>query len=295
MSTTVLTWAEAARSLRAPLYPKGYATTMNHFSKFYAQLASGVRELPRAIPQYPSIEVLDAFVGYLSLQDTIGGSSVLAYVTKLPTALAAYHHQGVTEELLRIPRAVMQAAKNAAQRLPQKKPLVRDAISLPELSAVVADPEADELVAAAMVIQFSLGLRGINVYSTGKSREVGMDEDRPLQWRDLRFLPEANGEPETWLVTVRREKTATSHTGMFPPQPLTASPSPAVLPCPVRALQVARLHRSNHNPEALLFPGVRDDDVNRLLHKHSAPGRKLTTHSLRKGLVTEMKRAKLSP
>ena len=291
----VLEWKEAAHQLRSPQYPKGHKTPMNHFKKFYSKFSAVVPGLTGGIPQYPSIEVLDAFVGYLALQDTIGGSSVLSYVTKLPRALAIYHHQDVTAPLLVIPRAVMQAARNASRRIPQVNLLERDAISLKELCAVVMDGDADKLVAAAIVIQFSLGLRGINVYTTGKSREVSQDQVRPLQWKDLRFLPAANGEPDTWMVKVRQEKTATRHTGSFAAQPLTASPEPTVLPCPLQALEVARTYRCSPTPEALLFPGVMDTDVNRLLKKHAAPGRKLTTHSLRKGLVTALKEADMSP
>jgi len=245
--------------------------------------------LPQQLPRLPSHEVLEAFVGYLKGAGTAGGGSVKMYLARLPTALALHHGQRPSDPRLVIPPAIQAMCDRAARVVPQVHPVVRDAVSLPELVNIVNDTDAHPLVAAAIVMQYTLGARGINVYSTGKSREAKTQLERPLQWRDIRYLPAANGEPDTWLVTLRQEKTATSYTGSFAPKALTRSPDVSLLPCPVHALDVARRFRNSSAPEALLFPGVRDDHVNQLLKRHSAPGRKLSTHSLRKARVTTLK------
>lgn len=290
-STLLATWKESAVSLGSTEYTKAFDTIMNRFTRFYALMSEAMPSLPRAVPKYPSTEVLEAFVGYLAQQKTMGGTTIQSYLARLPTALARYHQMPTSEPRLVIPKVIKRMMERAAWSVPQVHPITRDAISLAELLNVVNDPEADELVVAAMVIQFHLGVRGINVYSTGKSREVGKDRQRALQWGDLRFLAAANGEPSTWMVTLRQEKTATSYTGSFAPKPLTSSPDVAKVPCPVHALQVASRYRQTDDADALVFPSVRDDEVNKLLQKHSAPGRKLTTHSIRKGRVTVLKEA----
>ena len=284
-------WTVAARRLGTPEYTKAHRTVINHFLKFYSQLVVVLPNLPKSLPKYPSQHVLSSFVGYLACQPSLGGTTLRGYMARLPTALWMYHCQPEAEPKLVLPKSVKLMMDRAAWRIPQVNPVLRDAVSLPELVAVTQDPQADELVVSAMVLQYSLGVRGINVYSTGKSRSVGKEKERPLQWRDIRFLPAANGEPDTWMVTVRQEKTATSYSGSFAPKPLTRSPDPTVLPCPVHALEVAEKFRASDKPSALVFPGVRDDAVNSLLTKHSAQGKKLTTHSLRKGRVTSLKEA----
>lgn len=276
-----------------PQHMGSHSTVIKWFIRFLKELAAGEGRRDAAVPQYPSDETLMAFVGYMLEQKSLGGATVQGYIGRLPTALAMYHGQPPHAPKLTLSKALRTVIANAARRVASIRELKRDPATAETIAKIAADTTAQPLVKAAVVVQYHLGARGINIYSTSKSRENGSNMMRPLQWRDVTYMHAFGSHPASWKVVLRMEKTASTHVGTFAPKFLVCSPNPAILPCPVEALQVAMKFRSSRLCTALVFPSVTDLKVNSLLARHSTPGRSLTTHSLRAGRVSDISGADL--
>jgi len=86
-------------------------------------------------------------------------------------------------------------------------------------------------------------------------------------------------------VTVRKEKTASSHSGDYAPKLLL--PAEGSLPCPVLALDGLRARHGYHVGQ-VLFPNTTDLHLHAALKQHAEPGQVLTPYSLRIGKATQM-------
>ena len=150
---------------------------------------------------------------------------------------------------------------------------------------VCNDPQVDELVKAALVIQYYMAGRGCNVYETTWSKK---HPHKILLWSDIRFQM-VNGNM-TARIIIRGEKNAKRYTGSFQPIVLSeisqAVENPA--PCPIAALMVAQ-RAAPPQPHATerVFPGVTSKKITRALNKHADEGNKHTAHAVRQGATSD--------
>ena len=174
-------WSAAATALAMPQHMGSHSTVIKWFIRFLKELAAGEGRRDAAVPQYPSDETLMAFVGYMLEQKSLGGATVQGYIGRLPTALAMYHGQPPHAPKLTLSKALRTVIANAARRVASIRELKRDPATAETIAKIAADTTAQPLVKAAVVVQYHLGARGINIYSTSKSRENGSNMTRPLQ------------------------------------------------------------------------------------------------------------------
>ena len=260
-----------------PLSTAGAVTILNHWRRYVkaARLSRAHRARPHTAAQV-------GFLGYLRKLGTVGGATARDYLLGLPRALALA--QGLWEPAFLVAPAAKRVAGRMAWELPATRTLRRDPLTVETLRQVAADSGTRSDVRAALVVQFWLGARGINVYSTTHSRSTRRGDQRRLQWGDIVWQGE-----KSVFVTLRQEKNATQHTGTFPPVPLVRSPDPAMTPCPISALIRMRdeaREAGRLTAQAPVFPSVTDADVNAALARHAPPGTRLTTHSARAGAAT---------
>ncbi|MCP4115730.1 MAG: hypothetical protein GY737_10055 [Desulfobacteraceae bacterium] len=231
-----------------------------------------------------------AFAGYLRDVAQVGGTTIKDYVQRLPTALALYHSNfksGYRQFTLE--PEVKQALHNMAVEIPPRTPTVRDPVTLETVLRISQDQNISADTRSAIVAAFYLGFRPINLVSVKRSRAVRGHRDRPLQWRDLRQVTSTRGKIG-FEVTVRKEKTASAHSGDFAPKLLL--PAEQGMPCPVEAIQVmARKH--GMLPSQPVFPDTTDKDLQKALDKHAEAGQRLTPYSLRIGSATQLAAAGL--
>lgn len=260
-----------------PLTSSGALTVLRHWERFVKAAA-----LSPAQTAKPTTDTQIAFLGYLRSRGTVGGATARDYLLALPRALALA--QGLWEPSFQLSPAAKRVAQRMSWELPPTKTLQRDPLTVTTLRHIAADTGVRADVRAALVVQFWLGARGINIYSTTHGRATRGGHQRLLMWKDLAWRG-----PDEVLVTLRQEKNATQHVGTFPAIPLVRSPDPSVLPCPISALlrmQHAAREAGRVGPNDAVFPAVTDELVNAALARHAPPGTKLTTHSARSGAAT---------
>ena len=180
------------------------------------------------------------------------------------------------------------ALRNMAVEIPPVRRTVRDPVTMDTLIRVSDDHGIPADTRSAIVVAFYLGFRPINLVSVKRSRATGQQRDRPLKWSDLRVI-EVNGK-RGYEVTVRKEKTAASHSGDYAPKLLL--PAEPGLPCPVAALDSVGF-RYTMRGDRVLFPFTTDKDLQMALQKHAEPGQHLTPYSLRIGAATQLAAAGL--
>lgn len=260
---------------------KNHATVLKHWTSFG-------RETDRLRTPCVTAAGLQSdlieFIGYLLSLGTVGGSSIETYVTLLPAALAGRDNLFLPP--FRIPRTVRFALEHIAREVPQTRPLHRGAATLPIIRNLNADDAIPYATRAAVVVQYHLGFRGINVYITKKG-----SKQRALHWGDC--TQQGHGPLRSWSVRVRMEKTAKKHTGTFADKVL-AVPDESSTPCPVSAMDKMWSLRTRDNPHDCVFPAVNYKKVAAALAKHSPPGMQLSPHSIRIGAATDVKDAGLS-
>ncbi len=226
---------------------------------------------------------LQEFAGYLLSLGSVGGGSVLSYVSLLPAALAK--QSGLTSPSFRIPRSIRTAVERIAREVPQTYSFERGPATLPVVRTIAADNSISYAVRAAIVVQYHSGFRGINVYITKKG-----SKRRALHWGDC--VARGNGVDRSWTIRVRMEKTAKKHTGTFPDKVLAVPLEPST-PCPVTALDKMWSLRSSTDPNDCVFPAVDYKKVSAALKKHEPPGVKLSPHSIRIGAASDVRDAGL--
>ncbi len=244
------------------------------------------QRLPTSVPK----ELQLAFAGYLHEVASVGGSTVKDYLQRLPTALALYHSrfQSGYRQFTLDPE-VKQAIKNMAVEIPPKRQTMRDPLTVDTLIKISQDQQLNSDVRSAIIVAFYLGFRPINIVSVKRSRAKKQQHDRPLKWSDLRQLRLPNDQIG-FEVVVRKEKTATKHSGDFAPKLLL--PAEPGMPCPVDAiLDVATRHGTN--PDTVLFPNITDKHLQNALQKHAEDGQRLTPYSIRIGAATAIAAAGL--
>ena len=260
---------------------KNHATVLKHWTSFG-------RETDRL--NTPCVTAaglqndLIEFIGYLLSLGTVGGGSIESYVALLPAALAGRDNLFLPP--FRIPRTVRFALEQIAREVPQTRQLHRGAATLPIIRTLNADVAIPYATRAAVVVQYHLGFRGINVYITKKG-----SKQRALHWGDC--TQQGHGPLRSWSVRVRMEKTAKKHTGTFADKVL-AVPDESSTPCPVSAMDKMWSLRTRDNLHDCVFPAVNYKKVAAALAKHSPPGMQLSPHSIRIGAATDVKDAGLS-
>lgn len=233
----------------------------------------------------PSEDQLREFAGYLLSLGTCGGASVKSYLILLPAALAGKF--GLRAPNFTLPRSIRIVSDMIARELPAVTPLVRGAATLHVIQAVYQDSSINPAVRAAIVVQYHLGFRGINVYITKKG-----SQERALRWADCTLRD--SGPSRFWSVRVRMEKTAAVHTGTFPDKLLVSSVH-SNMPCPVTAMDSMFSEAiKDHIESRAVFPGVTYRHVSTALAKHSSNGEKLSPHSIRIGAATDINSAGLT-
>lgn len=227
----------------------------------------------------PDENCLRNFVGYLLDKGTAGGDSISSYLSLLPAALA--HQQRLLQSAFALPKSVQLLCETLAKEVAPKTPLKRDAATLPTICAIWQDEQLDIAVRAAVVAQYHLGFRGINLYLTSKG-----SPERALQWRDC--TPQGHGSTRSWTIRVRMEKTAKLHTGTFPDKLLVRSQHTNI-PCPVQALDTMQASAGMVSQGDIrnVFPGVTHRLVAFALKKHAPADSSLHPHSLRIAAATD--------
>ena len=244
--------------------------------------------LPRALPRCPDAATLGEFAVFLKNAGTMGGATVKSYVSRLPTALAIHFDLPLGAKRCVIPPVVKNILRNVAKSVPAVHRVQRGVASADVIVQVQQSRDADVMVSSAIVVQYLLGARGINLYSTAASRAVGEERVRPLQWRDVKWVQATPSQPPAWEVDMRQEKTSTACQGTFARKYVTRSPNPNLFPCGLRAMNAALAARNSRRPHDLVFPEVTDTKVNQLLKQHAPRGVLLTTHSVRAGAATDL-------
>ena len=260
---------------------KNHCTTRNHWDAF-----RGGTDRPAQWREADLEDDLREFVGYLLSLGTMGGGTIQSYVTLLPAALAG--RDGLLTPSMRIPRMIKRLTEVVAKEIAPKHPLQRGAATLKVVCQVAADAAIPIAVRAAIVAQYHLGFRGINVYITKKG-----SKQRALHWGDCTPSGQKHSAHRVWTIRVRKEKTARTYVGTFPDKVL-AVPNEASTPCPVAALDKMYDARKSDDPDACVFPAVNYKKVAEVLRKHSPTGQRLTPHSIRIGAATDVKDAGLS-
>ena len=258
-----------------------HGTTRNHWDAF-----RGGTDRPAQWREADLEDDLREFVGYLLSLGTMGGSTIQSYVALLPAALAG--RDGLLTPSMRIPRMIKRLTDVVAKEIAPKHPLQRGAATLKVVCQVAADAAIPIAVRAAIVAQYHLGFRGINVYITKKG-----SKQRALHWGDCTPSGQKHSAHRVWTIRVRKEKTARTYVGTFPDKVL-AVPNEASTPCPVAALDKMYDARKSDDPDACVFPAVNYKKVAEVLRKHSPTGQRLTPHSIRIGAATDVKDAGLS-
>jgi len=284
-------WSAKAMAHTMPRYTDTHGTVLRRFAKLYASARLEQPMLPRGLPKTPGRELQLAFVGFLLAEDKVGGTTIADCVRRLPTALAL-HHSNFTSgyKQFNLHPEVAAAVSSIAVDLPAKRVLPRDPADINVISLAYSDKDTPFEVRAAIVLNYYLGFRSINMFSTkrGRSFHAKTNQRRDLLWKDVRAVA-CNGV-RGYEVIVRMEKTATTHSGSFAPKLLM--PSLDELPCPVAVVDaLAQLHGTE--PDTPILPGVTASRVQRALQKHAEEGRRLTAYSLRIGATTDKATANL--
>jgi hypothetical protein len=258
---------------------KTHGTVLRHWNQFRS-----FANRPATLQVADLERDLREFVGYLLSLRACGGSTIKSYLTLLPAALAG--SQSLTSPQFTLPHAIRRLLDVVAKEVAPKYPLDRSAATLATIRSIAEDSQIRAAVRAAVVVQYHLGFRGINVYITKKG-----SKERALHWGDC--TQAGQGKMRTWTIRVRKEKTAKVHVGSFPDKVLAISEH-TVMPCPVKAMDEMWENSISRGKADCVFTGVNYKQVSAALKQHSPEGQRLSPHSIRIGAASDVNAAGLS-
>ena len=275
---------DVARALQVPGNLGPYRTILRQWRAFSVFAKKHHRMAPTETwrPHPATLQRFAVWLVRAGAEDrSRGGETAVNYVFRLPRALAWLG--GKTQPQFSVPGALAVFMARLSKEVPAAHPLHRVPLGLAKLRTLVQSRVTPPEVAAAAVLQFHLGCRGINLYYTDAA---GGDHSRKLRWSDVTLVTEGK-RIQRATVRMRKEKTARKHTGSFPDKHLVQSTMPDLVPCAVRALEAARRLAPPHSRNAPLFPHLTGRQMNDTMKKVFGQQAGVSTHSIRQGAVTE--------